>query len=238
MPNPTTVCSQAIGGLMARFTRLDECCGPPVAGTPCSVATSKFISLTLDPDIEDATEFTQKLADDTLCINEEGCPQLKGFDMTLQLCQYDPELLEMIVGADLYTDFAGNVKGVFMREDFGACPKFALEVWARGPRSACVPGQAGGVFQYFLFPCVSAGAITGGFNFNNEVQTIEITAKAKSSSEWGVGPYGVDEGDALVPPTPAVLQTPISVAQPMVTFPTLIAPPTALCGCVAMPAAP
>lgn len=236
MPFPNTFCSKAIGGLMARFTRLDDCCGPPLVPGLCDTATSKFISLVMDPDIEEATEYTQKLADDTLCINESGCPQLKGFDLTLQLCQYDPELLEMILGADLYADFAGNPIGFFLREDFGSCPAFGLEVWARGPREQCTTAPNPNAFMYFLFPCVSTAGLTGGFNFNNEAQTIEITAKAKSSALWGTGPYDVVPIDLAG--TPGPLLTPIGSNQPVLVTPTSVAPPNAACGCYPLDFAP
>lgn len=231
MPFPTTVCSTPIGGIRARFTRLDECCIPVVG--PCSTIVKKFISLTLTPDVEDATEFTQKLADDTLCVNESGCPQLKGFDLELTLCEYDPELLSMLIGADIYADSGGNPVGFFTREDFGECPSWALEVWARQPRTSCSTDPALSMpFIYNLFPCITSGALTSGFSFANEVNPIVISAKAKGSDGWGVGPYDVLPGVGNVP---GPLLTPMVAEQPSLTVPTNVAPPAAMCGCVALP---
>lgn len=185
-----TRCFQSIQGLCLRATKLDQCCQPPSSGTPDSyVVSDSFITLSLTAELEEPDEFTVKLANGKLCINEIGCATLKRYTVEVSLCNADPALFNIISGVNQVLDFAGDIVGYEIDEDLGACGKFSLEFWTRVPQDQCV---SDGVPQYvyWLLPCLQNGRV-GDVTIENGPLEFSFTADAIPSSVWGQGPYPV-----------------------------------------------
>ena len=218
-----------------RVTRLDSCCTPLPAGTACaSLVTSGFVSVAYSPEISEAEEVELKNAGDELCVYDPGCDSLKHMNVEISLCQVDPDLFTFMTGSPLVLDFAGNSVGNRVRTGSYCSINFGLELWTDIPSETCqVGGTDNKPYGYFLLPCVGSGVI-GDFTIENDALTMTINAKARSKSGWGVGPYDVDAADAQN--TPGPLLTPIGADDVMDIHLTTIAPPPAVCGCVAMPA--
>ncbi len=201
-----TRCFQSIQGLCIRVTRLDTCCNPPAAATPESyVVSDSFITLGLTAELEEPDEFTLKLANGKLCINEIGVATLKRYTVELSLCNADPDLFEVMGGVTKVLDFAGDTVGYEIDQDLSAGGRFALEFWTRVPTDQCLPGVDAS-YVYWLLPCLQNGRV-GDITIENGPLEFSFTADAIVSSSWGVGPYNVvahtegdDEGGALVNP--------------------------------------
>lgn len=185
-----TKCFQSIQGLCLRVTRLDNCCQPPSAGTPNAfVVSDSFISLSLTAELEEPDEFTVKLANGKLCINEIGCATLKRYTVEVTLCNADPDLFEIMGGVTKVLDFAGDVVGYEIDQDLGACGKFSLEFWTRLPQDQCLDNGCP-AYIYWLLPCLQNGRV-GDITIENGPLEFSFTADAIPSSVWGVGPYNV-----------------------------------------------
>lgn len=218
-----------------RLTRLDDCCAPLPAATPCaSLVTKGFVSVAYSPEISEAEDIELKNAGDEICVTDPGCDSVKWMNVELNFCQVDPDIFTFTTGAPLVLDYAGNSVGNRIRKGNYCSINFGLELWTDIPSDACGPDAAGASYGYFLLPCVGAGII-GDFTIENDALTMQINAKARAGSGWGVGPYDVDQiniaGDA------GPLLTPIGPDDLMDMHVTTIAPPEPVCGCVAMPAA-
>lgn len=244
-----TRCFQSIQGLCIRVTRLDSCCNPPSAGTPNSfVVSDSFISLGLTAELEEPDEFTLKLANGKLCINEVGCATLKRYTVEITLCNADPDLFEIIGGVNKVLDFAGDTVGYEIDQDLGACGKFSLEFWTRVPIDQCLPGQEQ-TYVYWLLPCLQNGRV-GDVTIENGPLEFSFSADAIPSHAWGQGPFNVvplsagdQVGGSLIAPvgckTALHVQTTI-VPPPCVDNPSCISgnASDADCGLKPMPAAP
>lgn len=201
-----TKCFQSIQGLCIRVTRLDSCCNTPSAGTPASfVVSDSFITLGLTAELEEPDEFTLKLANGKLCINEIGCATLKRYTVEISLCNADPDLFEIMGGVTKVLDFNGDTVGYEIDQDLGQCGKFSLEFWTRVPSDTCLPG-VDQQYVYWLLPCLQNGRV-GDITIENGPLEFSFTADAIVSSAWGVGPYNVvpltegdDIGGALIAP--------------------------------------
>jgi hypothetical protein len=217
-----------------RLTKLDGCCTPPAVAAPCSVIVSKgFVSVAYSPEISEAEEIEQKNAAGEICVTDPGCDELKWINTTITLCKVDPDILTFVTGSPLVLNAAGDSVGNRIQTGQNCGINFGLEVWTDIPSAVC---GVGGLKQYgyFLLPCVSSGII-GDFTIENGALNLEINAKARSGSGWGVGPYDVDLDDA----TPAVagpLLTPIGPLDVLDLHLTEVPPPAASCGCVPMAA--
>lgn len=209
------------------MTRLNSCC-EPVAGLCSTVVSESFVTLTLTAEIEEPDEFTTKLANGTLCLNELGPATLKRYNAEVVICNGDPDLFNIFTGSGLVTDFDDNAVGFQVDNDLGSGAKFALEVWTRVPSDQCVTGEPQ-KYIYWLLPCLSNGRL-GDFTIENGPLNFTITAEATSSSTWDEGPYDVVAQDALG--TPGPLLSPLPDDVPLHIQLTVIPPPVEECGCI------
>lgn len=231
---PTTEWPSVRGNRM-RLTRLDDCCTPVPAATPCAFIVSKgFISVAYSPEIEEAEEISVKLADGSLCINDPGCDELKWINVAISMCNVNPDILNFVTGAPIVLDSNGNNVGNRIKSGAACATKFALEVWTDVPGQECADGSK--MYGYFVAPCIGSG-ILGDWTIENDALNLELNSKARSGSGWGAGPWDVD--NTAEDPAPAVagpLLTPFAADDILDLHVTTIAPPAITAGCQAMPA--
>lgn len=218
-----------------RLTRLDECCAPLAAGTTCAmIVTDGFVSVQYSPEISEAEDIELKNAAGEICVTDPGCDELKWFNLQLNFCQVDPDIFSFITNSPLVLDHAGVSVGNRIRSGSVCGTNFALEVWTDIPQEQCTTGpNAAKPYGYFLVPCISSG-IVGEFTIENDALTMQINAKSRAGSGWGVGPYDVDP--TAVAGVAGPLLTPIGPDDQMDIHMTTVAPPPAVCGCQPMPA--
>jgi len=211
---------------MMRATRLDEC-GEPVA-PPCNaVLTNGFVSAAISANVEDGEQYQQKLADGSYAINEQDYPTITNFGIALSFAQVDPDLFELLSGAETVDDYAGDTVGVRF-DDEPRTQAFALEIWTNIPAQACSAGQR--EWAYWLMPFVVNGVI-GDFTIENALASFSINAITKSNAGWGSGPY--DVVPINVGNTAGPLLTPIGAHDILHGQRTSISPPTGTpCGCI------
>ncbi|MCA1841573.1 MAG: hypothetical protein LC792_00010 [Actinobacteria bacterium] len=217
-----------------RLTKLDDCCTPPAVAAPCSMIVSKgFISVAYSPEISQAEEIEVKNAAGEICISDPGCDELKWINTTITLCNVDPDILAFVTDSPLVLNAAGASVGNRIQTGQACGTNFGLEVWTDVPSDVCA-ANGGKQYGYFLLPCVSSGMI-GDFTIENGALNLELNAKARSGSGWGVGPYNVDL-TAGPPAAPGPLLTPIGPDDVLDLHLTEVAPPVASCGCVPLAA--
>lgn len=226
-----TKCFQSIQGLCLRVTRLDQCCVPPSSGTPDSyVVSDSFINLSLTAELEEPDEFTVKLANGRLCINELGVATLKRYTVEVSLCNADPDLFEIIGGVNKVLDFNGDVVGYEIDENLGSGSKFSMEFWTRVPSDQCLDPSGLAQYVYWLLPCLQNGRV-GDVTIENGPLEFTFTADALPTQAWGQGPYDVVAQDGLN--TPGPLLAAISCKTALHVQTTTIDPPcNAVDGCV------
>lgn len=229
-----TECWSSVRGTVARFTKLDSCCTPLAAATPCAqVVTDGFISVQYSPEISEAEDIEVKNAGGKICVTDPGCDELKWFNLQLTLCNIDPDVVAFVTGSPLVVDYSGKAVGNRIQAGTKCDANFALEVWTDIPSQDCA-GALGKEYGYFLVPCITSGIIDE-FTIENDALQLVLNAKSKSGSGWGVGPYLVDPADASNTPGPLI--APIGATDHLDLHVTTITPPEPVCGCQAMPAA-
>ncbi len=80
-----------------RLTRTDEC-GVPVAEATANsrITRSAFITVGLGADVFRSSDIQVAGADGSICVRSKGVPSLLGYDITIQLCNYDTAIFEMV----------------------------------------------------------------------------------------------------------------------------------------------
>ncbi len=226
-------CWSVVRGKRVRVTTLDPCGTPPDALAEASqVVSSGFISVEYRLVYEDGDEYTQKNADGFLCINDRGDDVLKRVEFTISFCNVDPELLEFMTGNPLEVDGAGNSVGFRVSEN-ATVTDFGFELWSGVPNQPCVEGEV--LYGYFLLPWAHNGTLRD-FTVENGPTNFEVQGWTKGGGGWGVGPYNVVASGAAG--APSSLEDPLLAGEHLLARVTTVAPPAAVCGAQAMPAAP
>lgn len=230
-----TNCFNIVRGKRVRVTRLDACGEFPAPMTTAALVTSSgFISVAYTMEYEDGDEHIQKNANGDLCIVDRSEDKLKRVMATISFCEVDPALLELVTANALEVDGAGDNVGIRVSTGIpDNAANFALELWAGTAGEGCVDGEV--EYGYFLLPFLKNGTLRD-FTIENGPTTFEVQAWTENGTGWGAGPYNVVASGAAG--APSSLEDPLTANDHLVLRTTTVAPPAAVCGYQAMPAAP
>ena len=212
-------------GIVMRITEVDSCGCLLDAGGRC-IVTSGFVSVAVEEQIESGEEFLIKNADGDLCFNQRSPDILKGYNVNIELCQVDPELIGLLTDVTLEE---ADTDTVGFRPELGKIDRhFALEVWTRVGGTACA--DEGELFGYLLIPHLTGGVLKGMTVENGPVSFSVEGAYTVATDCWGVGPHPVIE----VLGEPAPLEDPLETTQPWLLRTTPVEPPAvaAITDCV------
>lgn len=214
---------KSLKGRTLRLTRLDAL-GDPLVGACSSIVTEGFITVTAEPEIEAGEEYQQKNAFGDLCISEKDADRTKWVNLTMELCEVNPDILDLVGGGSPILD-AGDVDTI--GASFGVdnnLAGFAAEVWTKQANA----GQAAGTpeWGYFCFPYCINGALDGGVTIENGTLSISLKGEAQQAvAEWGVNPYADN---------PLLTTAGMPVGDYWAVVRTTVQPPVATDGCVAL----
>lgn len=224
-------CPAVVRGRVMRVVKLDAC-GVPVVGASSASVTDGFISVAASPQYEGGDPIRVLNANGDLCINAKGKAQLAQEDLTITLCQVNPNVINLMTGAPLVLDNATptpNTVG-FRKQCGSANVNFGIEVWSEIANQACTTSNV--QYWYSLWPLVT-NAQYGDYTIENGAVNMVITGSAFCNSAWGTGPYNVV--NSLPGPAPSKLLTPIGANDLYHGQVTDLAPPVSACGVVAIP---
>jgi hypothetical protein len=214
-----------VRGKRVRVTRLEDCGTPPTTGDACGYAVSSgFVTVTMSPQNEEGEELLLLNADGELCVNDQSRHNFKRWNLSIELCDVDPEMIALLTKVTLETDADGNTVG-FRSVEGRIDEEFAFELWSGIADQDCADGEE---YGYLLFPFVSGGTFAD-LTIENGVATMTIeNAFSKTNGSWDVGPYDVvpDEYGAGAP-----LGVAIQPGEHHVQRLTTIAPPAVTAGC-------
>ena len=216
-----------------RITNLNSC-GVPQTG--CTVvATDSIISVEMEPEYEERQDFFKKNGDGTFCVQVTNPPIFKWYNVTVTICNVDPDLIALTTGEQRVYDDAAVPNAHGWSTDVGAAANsnFALEGWTRLANTS-VPCTGGVEYGYGILPWVTQATIQA-MTLQNDTTDLVIAGRTQVGSPWGTGPYFVDYSDNPAgSTTPVALLLPIRSTEHRRFFTTRLAPPTAACGCTTL----
>lgn len=211
------LCASPIKGRVYRVSKVDAC-GVPITGGSSAQVVSKFVQFQHSPQYEEGSEYLLKAADDSLCVNDKGKPALKRVELTVNLCNIDPDGLVLVTGESLIVSGSTGVGVVYGEGTVDA--RFSLEVWQEVAGDA---GCADGVQHYFYWAFFNVGnAMIQDYTAENAPSQLSFKAETgRAAVAWGDGPGTA----SWLPPGFA----PTSNDHYLHTV-TTVAPPAPLCG--------
>lgn len=231
-----TICATPFKVPRIRATRLDAC-GNVIEGSCSTVVSDGIITVEIAREYEDREDFFKKNGDGNFCVKETDPPILKWINLTMTFCNVDPYLVNFIAGEEVLMDDAEvpNVIGFRNTEGASGDVNVGIEVWTRTAGGTC--STINPLFGYLLFPWVVEGTISD-LTLENGAADFVLTARTRSGSPWGVGPYTVVESAAAATlGFPEPLFSPVGALDHELWLWSTLGPPTAACGCIALPLA-
>jgi hypothetical protein len=183
-----SVCGVPIKGRVLRVIQLDVC-GLPITGASGRVITANsFTKVTMTPQYEDGTEFFERTADGSICVNQKDAPILKRMQLDVDLCAVDPDYTPLILSARELTTTAPVSGYGFAIQEGAPSSHFSLEVWQLvGGSGAC---SAGGL-QYFIYNCFPHcyNARLQAYSMENAKSVLSFQCDTQAANpNWGHGP--------------------------------------------------
>ena len=125
-------CFQSIQVCAIRATRLDATGAFVPGATNAQYTSDATIELESDPQYTDGDEVEVRNGCGEICSTFRGDDRLTGLDFSIELCELDIELIELLTGVTLLDDGAGNTLGYQLPlATATAYPGVALEAWSK-----------------------------------------------------------------------------------------------------------
>lgn len=188
-----------------RLTRLS--CGVPVIGARTTLVTKGFIKVAAKAVTRAGTEFYQPNAWGESCVDEVDPAVLRRYDLTVDACGVDPDLLEVVHGFRAIAAGADDVAATGTTVGTGVSgglmdTEFALEQWTKLGGRGCTP-SGDPLWLYTAWPW-GHNAVPGDETYEAGVVNSQFTFQTKgASASWGNGIYeaglrAVSEGEHKV----------------------------------------
>jgi len=227
-----------VRGKRIRATRVGNC-GLPIQGEASTLVTDGFVTVSFTRTAKDAEDLEQTNADGQVCVADRTPPELKWYEVSIELCNVNPELLSFFTDDPVVLDHAQNPVGFRSARSVKVDQGVALELWTGTGADDCEvpdsddvlqPGANAVNYGYWLAPWIKEATI-GDLEIGSSVMTLTLNGITGSPTNWGKGPYNVVATDAQN--TPGRLLTPMGKEHLHVQR-TTIAPPKVTDGAVAL----
>lgn len=218
---------------VVRFTQVDECGVPIVGATSGYTSECAASSISMSPVTDDQDDVIYRAPNGTLCAVKRGCRTLLGYDITLNIMQVSPELVEVLTGNPVVLDSGGTVVGNDTC-DIQCRAGFALEFWTELIEPTCSTTGAQR-YLYGLIPWITGGLL-GDLEIGSEAVNFEFTGSSRPGGGWGTGPYDVVSTTAPPTVTPGRLLTPLGTTCHRRLQITTVEPPASSCTYTPVPA--
>jgi hypothetical protein len=139
-----------------------------------------FITVTFSPQFEEGDEITEKAADGSVCVSFKVDDSFTRVDLSLSLCDVDPEVTALLAGGNVILDDSGSVIG-YTSPVAGAKVgnPVAVEVWSQ----AVVAGKpaSDNPYWHWVFPYVKV-RYEGDREIGNSRLSNEFTGQGVGNS--------------------------------------------------------
>lgn len=173
-----------------RVTKLTSC-GALSDNGCASGRTSGIITITIEKEAVERQGDPQLNANGDICDDTTKAEQRRWWNTTVEFCQVDPQILNIMTDEPLVLDDAAvpNVVGFRTRRGSVNTNNFALEWWTGlGGDTFCTGGVQ--KYGYALMPWLKEGVMTIP-TFQNDRANFSVSARTSFNPLWGVGPYNI-----------------------------------------------
>ena len=145
----------------------------------------------MEPQYEDGTEFFERTADGTACVNQTDDPTLKRMNLTSQFCEINVSAVTLLVsGRELTTGSPATGTGFAVAEG-NPTRRYSLEVWQEVAGAGACDASGQQRYIYNAWPNVGATQV-GAYPIENGRSMLEITSESRGASSLWLSLVGDD----------------------------------------------
>lgn len=226
MVSTVSQCATPIKGTHYRVVKLDVC-GNPVTGTGSMVVVGTgFVQVSLDMQYEDGTEFFERTASGSVCVNQKDDPVLKRIQTTIDFCEINTTAVSYMASLRELTAGGAGVTGFgFAVAEGQPTNRYSLEVWQQVAGSGACDASGLQRYIYNAFPNLGATKL-GGYTIENGRSTLQLMSETRAGSTTAVIGWlnGPGSGTSWLPTTET-----LGTGEHWLWNVTTTAPPTAAC---------
>lgn len=175
----TSTCATPIKGTMYRMIKLDVCGNPVTGASSVQIIGKGFVKVDMKPQYEDGTEFFERTADGTPCVNQKDDPVLKRFELTITFCEINVTGASWMLSA---RELAVTNTGYgFAMAEGSPVNRYSLEVWQQVAGSGACDASGNQRYIYNAWPNCGASKI-GGYTVENGRSELEIMSETRAAS--------------------------------------------------------
>lgn len=143
------------------------------------------ISFTATQRVDAGATDIQRDGDGNICNTRTGNDSITGVDFALELCIFDFEMLEILVGGVLASS-GGVVHGWEMPRATDASPRVEFHAWARTWQGA---GQAADPYSYTHVGFFNSSWTSPSLNLQENALSLPLTGKGQENSGISIGSF-------------------------------------------------
>jgi hypothetical protein len=195
-------CATSVDFWAFRTVRLDET-GAPDPGTASLYVCETPVSLQMQPQVSTTNAAEQLDGRGRQCARKPGTSRVQEYALTLQVCAFEPELWELFMGGDLWTDdddepIGHAVADPSADDPFGVSLEGWEAAWDGGEQALHDFGS--GSANAFLRQCFSKTTWReGDSTMQQGIRVRTLVGSAVVNSAIGNGPLGDWPGTPLGP---------------------------------------
>lgn len=181
-----STCITSLDFCAIRVARLTDS-GAPLTGPTNGYVSDAPISLDVSIVTEEGDDLTSKNGCGLICATFQQPDQIKSLELTLELCQLDAELLEILTGAQVFMS-GGNAIGLQFPEVGSQPPPVSFEGWSKAwatDHQLVDPSTApDSTWIHWVFPGVRW--VQGDFTVEHDLMVVTVNGKGQENPNLSV----------------------------------------------------
>lgn len=229
-----------VRGERLRVTKTNKC-GRPLQGAANRLVTDGFIEIALTPEMKAAEELETTNAAGKVCVKDRTPAERKRWNVSINLCDVDPDLWSLLASWTRILDYDGNPIGVRDRKLADNTTGVMFELWTGGegdsdcpiPTDDSIFSEIGTGENWGYLSFLGREFVADGLTVNAQPSTFSFNGITREAEQWGRGPYNVAAIDSDL--TPGRLLVPFYDEEDdnqIIMFRTPVAPPEVTDGAV------
>ena len=180
-------CLSSVFACRLRVTQLHDD-GTLDPGTDNQYVTDALISIGVSPVVREGDEITLKNGCGDVCVEAVGDTEVSRYNLAMQLCQLDAELIYLLGGGYLLTK-GGITVGYAERRIGDAHPKVCVEAWSHArTRSQQATHSSGSGLLYWRHVWPYVEWTPGDHSIENGALVVTMNGRAYENPNMGAGP--------------------------------------------------
>jgi hypothetical protein len=160
------------------MVKIDACGNPVTGASSIQIISKAFVQVVMDPQYEDGTEFFERTADGSVCVNQKDDPVLKRFNLTI-FCEVNVTGAAYMMSA---RELAVTNTGYgFAVAEGQPTNRYSLEVWQQVAGSGACDATGAQRYIYHAWPNCGATKI-GGYTIENGRSTLQLMSETRAGS--------------------------------------------------------